>query len=109
MNFQGDPHTHPGFRQTAFYKIVRHPILLGFIVAFWATPTMTLGHLIFAIATTAYIVIGVHLEERDLVDCIGEDYRKYQRDTRMLIPLPKSKSSDGASESSGSHQTSQVT
>ena len=73
--------------------MVRHPIMLGFIIAFWAAPTMTLGHLLFAIMTTAHIFIGVHFfEEKDLVDEIGEGYVAYQKEVPMLIPFLKGKS-----------------
>jgi protein-S-isoprenylcysteine O-methyltransferase Ste14 len=73
-----------------FYKIVRHPIMLGFIIAFWATPVMTVGHLIFAISTTIYIIIAVkYLEEKDLRDSIGKEYEEYQKKVPMLIPFLK--------------------
>jgi methanethiol S-methyltransferase len=87
----GRPYTPVSFKVFGLYRYVRHPIMLGFLLAFWAATTMTAGHLVFAGATTAYILIALQLEERDLVGFHGERYQAYQRQTRMLLPIPKPK------------------
>ena len=74
---------------SGLYRIVRHPIYVGTLVAFWATPDMTVGHLLFAVWATAYTLLGTILEERDLVRMFGDGYRDYQRRIRMLLPFPK--------------------
>lgn len=79
------------FKTAGLYKLVRHPLMLGFIVAFWATPTMTNGRLLFAIVTTVWILISIQFEERDLIKFHGKEYENYRNQTSMLLPIPKKK------------------
>jgi protein-S-isoprenylcysteine O-methyltransferase Ste14 len=87
-NFWSRPIGEPHFKTPLLYKIVRHPIYLGFIVAFWSAPLMTGGHLLFAAVTTAYILVGIALEERDLIALFGDQYRQYRKRVAMLVPWP---------------------
>ena len=86
--FRGKTFTPPQFYTPLFYRFVRHPLYLGFIIAFWAAPVMSLGRLFFAVATTGYIFIGIFLEERDLVAHFGDTYIAYRKRVSMILPLP---------------------
>lgn len=91
--FRGKPYTQLKFVMPGPYKLVRHPLYVGWLFAFWATPTMTATHLVFAAATTLYILIAIRLEERDLVAAHGPDYEDYRRQVPMLIPSFRSRKS----------------
>ncbi len=83
---KGHAYQPPQFYTPSLYKIVRHPLYVGWLTIFWAAPTMTVAHLVFALATTVYILIAIQLEEHDLVDAFGDRYVSYRRQTPMLIP-----------------------
>jgi protein-S-isoprenylcysteine O-methyltransferase Ste14 len=91
LYLNGKEYTKLKFKTPMLYKYIRHPLYLGWLFAFWATPTMTAAHLVFAIATTAYILFAIQLEERDLIDIHGEDYKNYRQQVPMLIPLGRKK------------------
>ena len=86
LYLRGVPYTHPKFATPLLYKVVRHPLYLGWLFAFWSATTMTAAHLLFAIMTTAYILMAVRWEERDLLDLHGERYRQYRESVPMLVP-----------------------
>jgi protein-S-isoprenylcysteine O-methyltransferase Ste14 len=93
LNLKSEPYRPLDFTTRGLYRFVRHPIMLGFIVAFWAAPRMTLGHLVFAVATTGYILVALKLEERDLVALHGRSYEAYKQQVSMLLPISKAKGS----------------
>lgn len=88
LSWRSEPQSAIGFRLTGLYRLIRHPLMTGFIIAFWATPTMTAGHLLFAAVSTGYILVAIPLEERDLVVALGDQYSTYRQHVRMLVPWP---------------------
>ena len=92
----GRPYTPVSFRTPLPYRFVRHPLYLGFVCAFWMTPTMTLAHLVFAVATTTYIVLAIQFEEHDLVREHGESYERYRKQVPMLVPGTRRRAADAA-------------
>lgn len=89
LRFTSREYRPVGFRLVGLYKLVRHPLMLGFLIAFWATPVMTVGHLFFAVMVSLYIAVGVWFEERDLMAEHGESYGAYRRRVRAVVPLPR--------------------
>jgi protein-S-isoprenylcysteine O-methyltransferase Ste14 len=88
IHFKGQPYTSVHFKESLLYRWVRHPLMLGFIIAFWATPDMSQGHLLFAVVTTAYALFGIQVEERTLTAIHGDNYREYQKRVSMIVPMP---------------------
>ena len=86
LAFRGKPYTHHPFGTPGLYKFIRHPLYVSWATIFWFTPTMTVGHLLFAVVTTAYMVLAVFVEEKDLVDHFGDEYRDYQETTPKYVP-----------------------
>lgn len=83
------PYTSIEFRVRLLYRVVRHPLMLGMVIAFWAAPVMTAGHLLFSVGMTIYILVATQLEERDLVTSLGDQYSAYRREVSMLLPIPR--------------------
>lgn len=93
LHLRGKEYTHPEFAQPMLYRIVRNPLMLGFLIAFWFTPDMTQGHLLFSIMVTGYIFVGIQFEERDILKELGEDYARYRERTPMVFPFLKRRKS----------------
>ena len=91
LRLKGEPYRPVPFVEVALYRFVRHPIMLGVLIGFWATPYMSMGHLLFAAASTVYVFIGIALEEHDTRQALGETYERYRRETPMIVPLPRRK------------------
>ena len=89
LHFREKPYPSPRFKVSALYRLVRHPLMLGFLIAFWSTPRMTIGHLFFALMTTGYILVAIQLEERDLAAAHGADYLEYRKRVPKLLPFSK--------------------
>ena len=96
LQLLGRPYTHLAFRTPGPYRYVRHPLYVGWLFVFWSTPTMTVSHLVFAIATTAYILIAIQFEERDLVAHLGSKYSEYREQVPMIVPFTRKRFEDRA-------------
>ena len=87
--FRRTPHIPPPFQVRVLYRFVRHPLYLGFMIAFWATPLMTVGHMILSVLITSFVIVGIQLEEGTLMATLGEPYRRYRHRVPMLLPFLK--------------------
>ncbi len=87
LEFKGKEYTSIGFKTPWLYQYIRHPIMMGFIIAFWATPHMTTGHLLFSVVTTSYILVALQFEEHDLTQYFGEEYKNYKKRVSMIFPM----------------------
>jgi protein-S-isoprenylcysteine O-methyltransferase Ste14 len=91
LAWRGRPYTPPSFKTPLLYRMIRNPLMLGFLIAFWSTPSMTHGHALFCVLTTAHIFVGISFEERDLLRILGEDYRRFREQVPMILPWPRRK------------------
>lgn len=89
LYLRGKSYVQPRFVERSLYKVIRHPLMTGVLLGIWATPTMTVGHFVFALGLTAYIALGVIFEERDLLKAHGDSYERYRRRTRKFLPIPR--------------------
>ena len=92
LRLKSQPYRPVPFVEAALYRFVRHPIMLGVLIGYWATPSMSVGHLLFAAVSTGYVFIGIFLEEHDTRQALGETYERYRRKTSMILPLPRRRS-----------------
>ncbi len=92
LRLKGEPYRPVPFVQVALYRFIRHPIMLGVLIGYWAAPVMSVGHLLFAAASTVYVFIGIFLEEHDTRQALGETYERYRKATPMIVPMPRHKS-----------------